>query len=65
VVAVAGLVTGARGLRSRSRNLAVVGLVFSMVGLTFAAGIGVTMVVAIVASSGSPDSKPPPRVGGR
>ena len=65
MVSVAGLVTGARGLRSRSRNLAIVGLVFSVVGLIFAAGIGVTMVVAIVASSGSPDPNPPPRLGGR
>lgn len=47
----AGLAMGAAGLKSRSRGLAVTGLVFSCVGLTFAAGVGVMMVVVIVAEA--------------
>ena len=51
VTSVAGLAMGAAGLKSRSRGLAVTGLVFSCVGLTFAAGVGVTMVVVIAAEA--------------
>lgn len=48
LVAGFGLWAASMGLRSRSRGLAVAGLVFSLVGLTFAAGVGVTVVVALV-----------------
>jgi hypothetical protein len=51
MAAVAGLVFGSRGLGSRSRNLAVVGLVFSMVGMTYSAGVGITIVVAMIDAS--------------
>jgi len=49
VVAAAGLGMAAMGLKSRSRGLAVTGLVFSIVGLVFAVGVGVTILIAILA----------------
>lgn len=48
--AAAGLGMGALGLKSRSRGLAVAGIVFSIVGLVFAVGIGMTVVIAILAA---------------
>lgn len=49
-VAAAGLGMGALGLKSRSRGLAVTGLVFSIVGLVFAVGIGMTVLIAVLAN---------------
>ena len=50
--AAAGLGMATLGLKSRSRGLAVTGLVFSIVGMIFAVGVGVVFVTAVVASGG-------------
>lgn len=43
-----GLACGAAGLRTRARRAAVVGLVLSSVGLIFAIGFGVLMIVGFL-----------------
>ncbi len=43
-----GLACGAAGLKTRARRAAIVGLVLSSVGLVFAVGFGVLMVVGFL-----------------
>lgn len=43
-----GLICGFAGLKTRARKAAIVGLVLSSVGLTFALGFGVLMLTGVV-----------------